>query len=355
MKSVLLVAACSLVALATGKEIDFDDDDITDDMFDIDDENDIDIEKQTRRYGLITPEDVNFTIYSRDNCTAPVFLNDTPAQCFDPLRPTKILIHGFLAKGKTFNKMKDAYLRTGDYNVIVADWSQVASCWHSSKLSALVKMCYIAIVKSHLEGVSGLVASLIGKLARVGQDAQNMHLVGHSLGAHVAGQASQRAGVDRYLGRITGLDPASPLLKSKNLTKVLDEKDAEFVDVIHTNVNYLGWKKPLGTADFYPYDGKGQPGCSFPSNVFQKCSHSKSHKYFTQTILDAWAFVAVPCGVLREYDREKCHGTDVIYMGENVPLSARGSYYVTAAFSPCLKSSLVVVSAGLVSLSLMML
>lgn len=42
----------------------------------------------------------------------------------------------------------------------------------------------------------------------------------------------------------------------------LKPSDAFFVDVIHTCAGYLGFKMPLGHADFYPDGGRPpQPGC----------------------------------------------------------------------------------------------
>lgn len=58
-----------------------------------------------------------------------------------------------------------------------------------------------------------------------------------------------------------GLDPAAPGFDSTT-TGRLDVSDAEFVDVIHTCIGYLGWFDALGTVDFYPNGGyPTQPGC----------------------------------------------------------------------------------------------
>jgi pancreatic lipase-related protein 1 len=95
----------------------------------------------------------------------------------------------------------------------------------------------------------------------------NVHVVGFSLGAHVSGYAGSEL---NGLRRITGLDPAGPLFESQHPKARLDETDAEFVDVIHSNgenliLGGLGSWQPMGDADFYPNGGKIQHGCS---NIF---------------------------------------------------------------------------------------
>lgn len=59
-----------------------------------------------------------------------------------------------------------------------------------------------------------------------------------------------------------GLDPASPLFGSFLVSnEVLDKSDAQFVDVVHTNIGVKGKKTPLGHLDFYANNAYIQPGC----------------------------------------------------------------------------------------------
>lgn len=91
----------------------------------------------------------------------------------------------------------------------------------------------------------------------------DVHVVGHSLGAHIAGYIGKYT--SRKLGRITGLDPAGPAYETpylKDPADRLDSTDANFVDVIHTCAGSLGFLRPIGHADFYPNGGTfKQPGC----------------------------------------------------------------------------------------------
>ena len=63
------------------------------------------------------------------------------------------------------------------------------------------------------------------------------------------------------LGRITGLDPAEPHFEWTHPIVRLDETDAFYVDVIHTDANPLMsfglglWQKS-GHLDFYPNGGR---------------------------------------------------------------------------------------------------
>lgn len=46
----------------------------------------------------------------------------------------------------------------------------------------------------------------------------------------------------------------------------LDQSDAKYVDVIHSDIEYFvnggfGLKKKIGHVDFYPNGGWDQPGC----------------------------------------------------------------------------------------------
>lgn len=81
-----------------------------------------------------------------------------------------------------------------------------------------------------------------------------IHVIGHSLGAQISGAAArsfnQKTG--KLLKRVTGLDPANPCFNEGEILSGIQRGDAEFIDVIHTNVGVLGKKHPTGDADFYP-------------------------------------------------------------------------------------------------------
>lgn len=77
-----------------------------------------------------------------------------------------------------------------------------------------------------------------------GLDPSDVHLIGHSLGAHTAGYAGEKLG--GIIGRITGLDPAEPYFQGMPSHLRLDYTDAQLVDVIHTDgksIFFLGKSK----------------------------------------------------------------------------------------------------------------
>ncbi|XP_014305841.2 pancreatic lipase-related protein 2-like, partial [Myotis lucifugus] len=104
-----------------------------------------------------------------------------------------------------------------------------------------------------------------GLSTKMGYSLENVHIIGHSLGAHAAGEAGRRLG--GCVGRITGLDPAEPGFQGMPEEVRLDPSDAMFVDVIHTDISptvpYLGFgmSQKVGHLDFYPNGGKQMPGC----------------------------------------------------------------------------------------------
>ena len=70
----------------------------------------------------------------------------------------------------------------------------------------------------------------------------DVHIIGHSMGAHIASYAANSL---PNLPRITGLDPAGPMFANMPPAVRLDEKDAKFVDVVHTNEGVAGLNKNL--------------------------------------------------------------------------------------------------------------
>jgi len=169
-------------------------------------------------------------------------------------RPTKIIIHGFLDTGQEawVKDMTSALLDAEDCNVIAIDWGGGSLPLYSQ-----------AAANTRLVGLE--VANLIVVLVEEHQAySGDFHIIGHSLGAHIAGYAGERI---PGLGRISGLDPAELLFQGMPGFVRLDPTDANFVDVIHTDAESIlmggyGMEQPVGHVDFYPNGGEVQPGCS---------------------------------------------------------------------------------------------
>eukprot|EP00058_Branchiostoma_floridae_P017383 XP_002602871.1 hypothetical protein BRAFLDRAFT_103255 [Branchiostoma floridae] len=93
---------------------------------------------------------------------------------------------------------------------------------------------------------------------QTGVSFESFHLVGFSFGSQVAGLAGGRL---NNLGRITGLDPAAFGFEDNPPDAQLDETDAMFVDVIHTDGEIIaGWGM-----DWY-------------------CDHSRAYELFLDTM-----------------------------------------------------------------------
>ena len=107
-----------------------------------------------------------------------------------------------------------------DLNVIFVDWGGGSLPLYSQ-----------AAANTRLVGLE--VARVINTLIEEHEvHAEDVHIIGHSLGSHIAGYAGERI---PGLGRISGLDPAEPLFQGMPYFVRLDPTDALFVDVIHTD------------------------------------------------------------------------------------------------------------------------
>ncbi|XP_034246314.1 inactive pancreatic lipase-related protein 1-like [Thrips palmi] len=273
-------------------------------------------------------KEVVFQLFTRHNTGKPHILDVRQPELlenspFNPLVPTKVIVHGWLSgqkreKGAGGPLLKDAILEVSDYNVILVDWSGADS------------INYVA-ARLRVSSVGTLVGRLLDQLVWTGgMDTHDVHLVGHSLGAHIMGFAARNAGLGDT-GRITALDPAGPLFTS-NVDERLDKSDAGFVDVIHTCAGYLGYHAAIGHADFYPNDGTWvQPGCGLD---FGACSHCRSYSLLLESIESPDAFVATACDSWAHYKKGACQGNATAVMGFGLDRRARGSFYVATNRQP---------------------
>ncbi|XP_014247554.1 pancreatic triacylglycerol lipase-like [Cimex lectularius] len=265
---------------------------------------------------------VNFLLYTRYNEKAQKLIYGSVSSVmysnYDLTKKTKILIHGWLNSGENFfcEQLKNAYLRAHDYNVIAVDWS------------AYSYNPYL-IARFSINAIGPYVAKMIDFLIEdIGTDYTNVHVLGHSLGAHIAGLAGEH--MRQNLSRITGMDPASPLILGNGHYR-LDETDANFVDVIHTSVYYLGVYKPIGHVDFYPNGGGPlQPGCGVEIGV---CTHRRSYRYYIESIFNLYGFMAKKCETWQDFVSNNCLA-EVAFMGENASPMSRGKFYLRTATSP---------------------
>ncbi|CAD6227390.1 GSCOCG00006160001-RA-CDS [Cotesia congregata] len=152
---------------------------------------------------------------------------------------------------------------------------------------------------------------------------QDIHAIGHSLGAHIPAIASNYLG-NHKLKRITGLDPARPLLGIIGLDAKLDSSDAVFVDVYHSSI--LGRVDACGHVDFIMNSGKTQPGCQMLDLV---CHHARASLYFAESITSKLGFWGYPENLKGEIASGKISEESVLELaGEFVNRSIRGVYYV---------------------------
>lgn len=201
----------------------------------------------------------------------------------NPGKPLKIIIHGYLsaASNDWVRQITKAYLSTVNANVIEVDWAEPASSVFYPNAAASTKS-----VAKHL---SDLLLDLHKKFKIL---YPSIHVIGHSLGAHIGGFAGQTIQGEEKggLGRISGLDPAGPLFSLVDPAERLSPDDANFVDVIHTDGNKFGYLDSLGDIDFYPNGGVAwQPGCYIYGVVeMSKCFLFVSFHYLH--------FLKISCG-----------------------------------------------------------
>ncbi|XP_001354611.3 probable phospholipase A1 magnifin [Drosophila pseudoobscura] len=235
-------------------------------------------------------------------------------------RPTVIFITGWRTSITDSNSgpAAKAYNCRNDTNFVLLDAADFIDTLYS--WSAL-----------NTEAIGAYVAEALLKLDR-SYVIQKVHLVGHSLGAQIAGSAGRnfkKLSEGATLARVTGLDPANPCFYDGNNLGGVRSGDAEFVDIIHTNPGVLGTPKVVGDADFY-VEGlfAFKSGCG----ASVSCSHDRAVKYYSETVYrtNTNNFLGKSCGRYADlWDGRNCNDTRAV-MGYGASARDQGFFYVDA-------------------------
>ncbi|KAF6110776.1 pancreatic lipase [Phyllostomus discolor] len=267
-----------------------------------------------------SPKKVNtrFLLYTNENPTTYQELvadsSTIEASNFKTDRKTRFIIHGFIDKGEESwlaNMCKNMF-QVESVNCICVDWKSGS---HTGYTQA----------SQNIRIVGAEVAYFIDVLqSALNYSLSNVHIIGHSLGSHAAGEAGRRT--NGTVARITGLDPAEPCFEGTPELVRLDASDAQFVDIIHTDAAPIipnmgfGTSQISGHLDFFPNGGIHMTGCKKNilsqivdidgiwegSRDFVACNHLRSYKYYTDSILNPGGFAGYPCGSYEAFTENKC-------------------------------------------------
>ncbi|XP_013142878.1 PREDICTED: lipase member H-B-like [Papilio polytes] len=262
------------------------------------------------------------------------------SSCLDRSQPTVIYTFGYQGKvaGPATTAVLTAYIAKRKRNVILLDWEEEAK----SGLLGL-QLGYATSAAPNAKKIGYALGRALHTLSGAGVDLNTIHLMGHSLGAHVMGYAGRWLRErGKIVSRITGLDPARALFEGTfGFFKQLDRTCALFVDIIHTDAGNYGTSKSTGTVDIWPnyYGPKSQqPGCPRkPQETFSRadlCDHDRSWQYFIEAMLSGTNISAVYADNYRDWMHDYSRSNITIYMGDLINTRARGNFFCSTNAQP---------------------
>ncbi|EZA47990.1 Lipase member H [Ooceraea biroi] len=206
-------------------------------------------------------------------------------------------------------------------NVVLLDWSK-----YSMDI-------FYGLTFETAEGVGSLFAQSLQLLKDNEFNTSTIYIIGHSLGAHIAGLAGKCTNftIPRITGKCVkllfiGLDPANRLWYPTGC--YLAPTDASWVDVIHTDMGVWGTPASMGTVEYYANTGhRLQPNCPtfslLPEGIAEVvlCPHELSNVIYAESKYYPDKYVAVSCHSADSFLSGGCKNntkTGVGYAASNV-------------------------------------
>ncbi|KAK9507394.1 hypothetical protein O3M35_007259 [Rhynocoris fuscipes] len=271
----------------------------------------LDVKNYVRFY-LYNKNDHNDRIELKINDTSPLRL----PQYWKPGAPVKIFIHGYVGNSTVpqMEMLKNKLLeRNEGLNVIALDYGPLAHKLYP-------------IAAHYSEDVGKIGSQLIDFLIENGAKTTDFHVIGLSLGAHIAGFVGYNVKSGK-IARVTALDAPTIGFIIVGKHGRVDKDDAEFVDCIHTCSGTASFMEHMCHADFYPNGGKSpQPGCGTGVTAMG-CSHVRSQDYFTESAEKGHLFYALTCQELTKDGPNDCVDEGAL-MGYPADQKLQGIFYV---------------------------
>ncbi|XP_041978292.1 pancreatic lipase-related protein 2-like [Aricia agestis] len=182
------------------------------------------------------------------------------------------------------------------------------------------------------------IADVLVTLASNGISHNKIHIIGHSLGAHIAGCAGEsfEEKTGNKIAKISGVDPIHPCFNE--ISNQLRSGQAKFVDTYRCNAYGFGADKSLVDAVFVVNNGKTQPNClSSPipdlavSTAAGLCSHMACENFYFMTVSQPNLFKAYQCDSYDNFKQGKCAKNKQTVAGYWAPSNATGIYYTSTA------------------------
>lgn len=239
----------------------------------------------------IKPKIVLFTRYNTSNGMSWSLISRRPEltefkQAIQRDSFSYVTVHGFVTgqENEWARDLKDTILDSHNANVFIVDWSEDNKLVQASVSESLVTAMYVA----------QLLANFFRRLDLDSSEYQNMHFIGHSIGASIANDAIEK--IHHKVGHLTALDPFNKervlLYDSKffnhNTSKFFSStklQAADFSTVIHSDAHKLGVAYDCGHIDIYLNGGVSQPGCDTNEQYLDSysktnCNHEFATKFF---------------------------------------------------------------------------
>ncbi|CAB1341018.1 unnamed protein product [Coregonus sp. 'balchen'] len=250
---------------------------------------------------LGTTLNVKLLLYAKSNlrCGREVNHHHLSSQpLFNFSLPTAFVIHGYRPTGAPpvwVDHIVQLLSEQEDMNILVVDWNRGAA-----------NLNYFTAVANTRQAANNLTSFILNMQAE-GAPLSSIHLIGVSLGAHLAGFVG--ANLKGKIGRITGLDPAGPMFTGATAEERLDPSDAMFVDVLHTDMNSFGLRGQHGHIDYYANGGSDQPGCPktiFSGKSYFVCDHQRSVFLYLCALNRTCSLTAYPCSSYSDFLDGQC-------------------------------------------------
>ncbi|GJQ74718.1 hypothetical protein Trydic_g21569 [Trypoxylus dichotomus] len=265
-----------------------------------------------------------FHLYSKEWFHTPLNLTSNNIRLLNGTLDTKIIIPGWTEQSyeEWVISMKNAYLSKQPFNIIVFDWGQY-TYYPYEMVPDIVKTCgkYLGdfLILLYRENVI---------------DLDKVHVIAHSVGAHIAGLAGKH--VQKHLAknvfRISALNAAGPKYEEALPADRLFRNDAKIVDGYHAHDGVFGMRRAYGTVDFFLSQKDPQLlKCLIPPEIscysiyiWIRCRHRDTFDLWLRSII--WGNLTA-IGIVRK---------DRILIGEQCPQAARGIYNHIVDIKPAL-------------------